>query len=276
MKTSLENRLKKLTKAFVLGASIFVSSNLFGCSGLENNKGTVIFRSSEKELNRTWDNALVSINYGIIAIEHILNILQKGKAFDEIPKGIKLPTIIYLHGCNGMKSGTGGQITYLSGIGYAVIAPDSFAREYRPNACFSNSTSESLSDEVVYMREEEIKYAAEQLRKLDWVDQKNVFLIGQSEGGMAVAAYPKGEFKARIVIGTVCSKGIWAPANTPILNINSKEDPVLTFNGGSDNCGRQGYKNLKMMLIPGSSHDVIVYPEAREEISDFLKRNITK
>jgi hypothetical protein len=42
------------------------------------------------------------------------------------------------------------------------------------------------------MRLEELEYALKQLRTSSWVDQRNLFLMGHSEGGITVACWGGG------------------------------------------------------------------------------------
>src|SRR5262245_53330343 len=107
-----------------------------------------------------------------------------------------LPTVLYLHGCTGFDyshDGTmGGWAQTLNAAGYAAVMPTSYAREDRPRACeqTTHTYHKELAPEILRLRHEEIEYALEQLRTLPWVDQRNLFLMGHSEGGAVVALWP--------------------------------------------------------------------------------------
>src|SRR5262245_1394021 len=106
-----------------------------------------------------------------------------------------LPIVLYLHGCTGFDyshDGTmGGWAQTLTASGYAVVMPTSYAREDRPRACeqTTHTYQRELAPAIFRMRHEEIEYALDQLHNLPWVDQRNLFLMGHSEGGAAVALW---------------------------------------------------------------------------------------
>ncbi len=58
----------------------------------------------------------------------------------KISPGVKLPLIVYFHGCAGMLWATMGHLQWLAKFDdFVVIAPDSFARP-RPHYCFGDFT----------------------------------------------------------------------------------------------------------------------------------------
>jgi len=117
-----------------------------------------------------------------------------------------LPTVLYLHGCKGFAyshDGTmGGWAQTLTAAGYTVVMPTSFAREYRPQTCdpATYTYAAGLAMEVSDMRLEELEYALTQLRTVSWVDQRNLFLMGHSEGGATVARWGGEEFNGHIIL----------------------------------------------------------------------------
>ena len=73
------------------------------------------------------------------------------------------------------------------------------------------------------MRQAEITYARQQLRKLDWVDQSRVFLAGMSEGGRDVADHSGEGYKARIILAYNCKHG--SPGGSlPVLSLVGDDD----------------------------------------------------
>lgn len=197
----------------------------------------------------------------------------------EIPPGEQLPTVVYLHGskiggCRVAK----GHAELLNGAGYAVIMPNTCAHKDYYDPCDPVTYRCHGEGLIVRMRLADLRHALEQIRKLAWVDQENLFLMGFSEGGYTAAAYPGNEFRGVIVIGTTCHFGVRAPLSTPVMSIRSAGDPwVMPY---TSRCERKGVARetpLESVIIPGvAAHNVVVYREAREAILDFLKRYTTR
>ena len=133
------------------------------------------------------------------------------------------------------------------------------------------------------MRAEEIEYALSRLRTLAWVDPKNLFLMGHSEGGHAVAVWRGGGFSAQIFFtGWWCSWGgktihVNAPRGTPLLAINYERDPWFT--GTASTCGSlfSSYKSAREVILPGFGHNALHHSgEARFVVIDFLRDHTTR
>ena len=215
---------------------------------------------AEAEVQRTWDLAqvLVILEQFDVFANGALRSPDTQARLSKIPAGVKLPTIIYLHGCDGIFWHNKFVFKILARNGYALVAPDSLARKYHPVPCrFWN----------LGIRKEEIHYALEQLRKLPWVDQGNLFLMGHSQGGWVVAAYGGDEFMARIVSGNTCSSGLWG--SIPTLVTWSRRDMKL---GPTDHCSGAEER----VVLAGSEHWVLGWPEVREAVVDFLQAHTTK
>ena len=171
------------------------------------------------EVQRTWDAAqvLVILEQLDVFANGTLRGVDTQARLSHIPAGTKLPTILYLHGCDGLFWHNKFVFKMLAREGYALVATDSFAREHRPEPCQGGGLTFEL-------RNEEIRYAIEQFRKLPWVDQEHLFLMGHSEGGWVAAAYAGDEFRARIVSGNTCSNGL--TDSIPTLATWSRRDPI--------------------------------------------------
>ncbi|MBI3128570.1 MAG: alpha/beta fold hydrolase [Candidatus Tectomicrobia bacterium] len=195
-----------------------------------------------------------------------------------LPAGKKFPAVLYLHGCSGVAPENFDYIHLLAGEGYAVVAPDSFARPDRPETCDPKRYAGVLGApqaEVNRMRREEIQESLEHLRRLPWVDQRNIFLMGHSQGGGAASSYSGGGFRGVILSGSLCPSGLNAPAGTPVLALYSKRDPWLQ---GRDprSCEARGKERglpIEFHLFPGNFHNQAKNPQARELILDFLRRH---
>ena len=185
-----------------------------------------------QELERVWQNSIIRIptKDGKFISSQVkdftsLNILEDKK----------FPTVIYLHGCSGIWPGTIHRINFLAIHGFAVVAPPSLAREKYPKSCDVNLVQGGLYRGTLRIRQNDAGYAITQARKLPWVDEKNVFLMGLSEGGITTATFyatdKSKSVNARIVEGWSCTstwneyRGIRAPKNEPVLTLLGEKDP---------------------------------------------------
>lgn len=190
----------------------------------------------------------------------------------------KRPTVIFMHGCAGLGRGNLRYIRLLAQAGYAVIAPDSFARRYRPETCDPSrhrGIKGAPHRRVNLMRQEEIHHAVYRVRRIHWVDKKNLFLMGQSQGGAAAAAYEGNEFSAHVIAGSTCWRGVWMPPGIPALALYSKDDPWRR-NRAPDLCLRRGESrgvNMEFHLFEGRAHNLSRNERARRLILDFLARH---
>ena len=122
---------------------------------------------------------------------------------------------------------------------------------------------------------EEIRHAQERIRGLAWVDQRNVFLMGHSQGGAAVAAYPNRGFNGVIVSGSTCQYGLNAPEGTPVLSVYSESDPWRNKRSARG-CGEWGtvyQRPVEFHLFPGNAHNLAGNEKARGLIRDFLRKH---
>jgi dienelactone hydrolase len=212
------------------------------------------------EVRRTWDAAQVYVwvdedfsVFGLMGDETTQARLAR------IPQNQRFATLVFIHGCNGLYMPEWSFLNSLAKEGFAIVAPDSFAREFRTSLCGSQNAS-NLGAWTNSVRFSEIRFAAEQLREARWADRDNLFLMGHSEGGTYVAAYRGDEFKARIVTGDDCGIGLSYPAAT--LVVYSTRDYWVR----NMNC--IGAK--KMLSIDSAVHDVTIFQEAQRAIREFL------
>ena len=195
-----------------------------------------------------------------------------------LPAGKKLFTVLYLHGCSGFSPGNFEYLHLLGRYGYAVITPDSFARPGRPRTCdpkLHAGIPGAPHQAAARMRLEEIRYALKRIRGLRWVDRRNLFLMGHSQGGGAAAAYAGGGFRGLILSGSLCLDGPNAPEGTPVLSIYSEGDP---WRNGRDarGCEKQAKARrlpVEFHLFPGNVHNLVRNTEARALIRSFLERH---
>ena len=185
----------------------------------------------------------------------------------EIKSGVKVPVVLYLHGCAGWSKQDDVYRDLLVSEGYAVLMPDSFQRPGRKQ-CAEQGSLRSR----VQLRTEEVEFALEEIMKLPWVDQKKVLLMGYSEGGNTTDNWSKSGFAAHIIIGSACTLvggEPAAPLDVPVLAIVGEKDhyrPGLSCKidrtiGGS-----------RSIVIPGGPHGIAEYSETREAIKRFLRQ----
>jgi len=151
----------------------------------------------------------------------------------KIGPGVKLPIIVYFHGCAGIRIASRGHLEQLATLDdFVVIAPDSFARE-RPLYCFANHTVDvALAPEVTAMRRAEINHALERIAALPWADPANIFLIGHSQGAGTVAGYAGPvKIRGRVLINGSCNPmlgGDGMSDDEALLTLDSGRDPWFT------------------------------------------------
>ena len=141
---------------------------------------------------------------------------------------VRFPTVLYLHGCTGLESLR--PLQAFARQGFAVLAPNSFARRYRPLQCRPSERTGGLNVFVFDFRLTEITYALARITELDWVDRERLFLVGTSEGGLAAALYRGDDFRARVVTQWTCHgaplvRGLAGPLDEPVLAVVRAGDP---------------------------------------------------
>lgn len=228
-------------------------SVLSGCSSIS---------SRPDELQRTWDAAHLRVLHGDIYAFGLMRAASNQDVLSKLPPGLKLPTVIYLHGCLGLdlekQTRTLGRLLR---EGFAVIAPDSYALSNRRTVC-------GMGDRHVFsVRAAEARYAAEKAGALHWVDASNLFLIGHSEGGAGAAAYRGEQFNAIVISGFNCADGI--TRRVPTLAVAYRDDKWLYNTGGFFCTGA-----TERMILEGTSHHALREEEVAERVVGFLKSHL--
>jgi dienelactone hydrolase len=224
---------------------------------------------------RSWDAATV---------------LVPGQLFATSPHRVTvdkpLPVVIFMHGCTGI---TGNHDLrwghYLKGLGFITVLPDSMARPGRRSNCDPRAKRLGFFPQAHAMRQEEIRYAVEQIRKSSWADAGNVFLMGHSEGGSAAARNRLGGFRGVIISAWSCTHarnpgfdGIFAPPDTPVLTLEWSHDPWRVGTPAEGSCANRfgKRKNARQVLFSGGEHDTYHQSEAREAVAQFLKEHLAR
>ena len=216
--------------------------------------------SSEADIASTWTQARV----------YLPRMSSYVKPAD-VSVARKLPTVVYLHGCTGLTAADARWARTLTSAGYAVVLPDSFARSYRLSNCNPQMHLGGAFRAAAGMRQEEIEHALKMLKAAPWADQGNLFLMGHSEGGGAVAGWGEVGFKGQIISGTKCQQGLAAPATIPVLVIAFLHDPWEGNYRRTCAIWFGGRESASELLLPGSGHDTSQSPEAQHAVSDFLR-----
>ena len=210
--------------------------------------------------------------------------MEPGKriARDYLKPGVKIPAVIYLHNCSGSQH-VNGWAEFFSEFGFAFFAPNSFLRPGRKIYC-GRGISRTI-DYRMKMRTREALYALHQVKKLPWIDQKRLILMGFSEGAFAASGFHYDGFIAHILLATACrfthgfskfSGSPLAPSGVAVLNIVGKED---RFYGRGCNIRRDNGGSKKIQLeyagtdrSVGKGHIITSdHPEAVAAILKFLE-----
>jgi dienelactone hydrolase len=188
-------------------------------------------------------------------------------------------TVLFLHGCDGLNNLV--PLRALARRGFAVLAPDSFARRFRPLQCDPRSQTGGRNLYVFDFRAVEISYALHRMRRLAWVDAKRLFLLGVSEGGLAAAQYRGDDFRARVIAEWTCNgaalvRGLAAPADEPVLAVVRAADPWYNRAAArglqAGDCGQYfgSRRRSRSLVLGGQGHDVLGDREGIAAILDFL------
>lgn len=244
--------------------------------------------AARADVSSTWQRAFVSIPGHIFGGRPILGkwrdaFVQRG--IQSIPDGTNMAVIIFLHGCNGIAHEEEAARLVFMEAGYATFFPDSFARTGRRSNCSLGDHRTSLAPEAHRYRIEEIDYALQQVRRLSWVDQSRVFVMGFSEGGMAVANYPGNGLAGLVITGWHCqgrppNVGIKSDAQVPVLAILGSEDPWYVAKRG-EHCGQvfYGRPDATSLVLPGNGHAIVNSSilknaeRAKDAIISFLEKH---
>ena len=243
--------------------------------------------SAPDELARTLDAAIVAIPREYFELHLPSDMSTWGQmryGLQDLANRVgekKIPLVIYLHGCAGLDYFSNHDIHFLLSNGYAVLAPNSFARKYKPLSCDPSSYAGGFHRNVLGFRLAEASYAYEAAKNLPWIDKRNIFMMGFSEGGITTAKYWRGGLAGRIIIGWTCKAkwpeytGISGPQDEPILAVVASKDPWFADSWTSGHCGKSmlSRQNAESVVVNVDFHDVQSLPEVKEKILKFLQDN---
>jgi len=270
-------------RAFV---ALLVFGLLPGCGGVSMGAlaDTPTSTELDSDIGRSVDHAMVYLPRGLE--EPLSGRLSSREIAEEIARidpAHPLPTLIYIHGCTGL-----GDYELLRAVarrGLAVVAPDSFARRFRPMQCDPERQTGGRNLFVFDFRITEVSYAVHRLRQMAWVDGERMFLAGTSEGGVAAALYRGDDFRARVIAqwtchGTPLIRGLAAPPEEPVLALVRADDPWYDPRrtpGQKGHCGEfmaGRPRSDSLVLEGGPGHFVFDDPKALGRVLEFLTEEL--
>ena len=191
------------------------------------------------------------------------------------------PVIVYLHGCTGItQHNDRAWAKELSDNGYIVVMPDSMVRDGRiPNCDPKIKGPIAAFPQAHSYRQEEIGYALEKIKQGRWADKRNVFIMGHSEGGTAVARSTYADVSGIVISGWSCTHksnpkfdGINSPKYIPGLAVAWTRDPWREGKPNEGYCSNKADgRSFKQVDLPGVGHDTYGYANA--DVIKFFKSN---
>jgi dienelactone hydrolase len=207
--------------------------------------------------------------------------------FNSIPplSGRRVPVVVFLHGSSGLGlKAIGEWQQWLASLGYASIAPDSFALADR--VTYKSPIDKESYERIHALRASEIAPALAALRGQAWADSGRLVLAGTSEGAVPVARYPGSEFVARILYAWSCEANYFVkePRNAfepskPVLNVISASDPFFSRSNAwlgnpeaQGHCGAALKENARasVLLVPNAPHTLLNLPATQSATAGFL------
>ena len=234
---------------------------------------------------QAWRNALVEVGPDLAAPGHLgfFGRLRHIEPFlARIPVGARVPAVLYLHDCPGLKIEAVRDVDELAQAGFAVFAPDSFDSRDRKSDCVRFDYVAGLNPEAYLRRQSEILVALIEMKKLPWIDSSAIILYGLGEGALAAANYPGDEFRGVVLTGWTCGgaqypsdvAGLKTPSDTPVLALVARYDPWFDRTGNAGNCGAYmaGRKYAQSIVIEdqGLHHITWADGRAREAVRRFV------
>lgn len=235
--------------------------------------------ADDADLLRTWQRAFVVVPGEAGLVRGWIEDIDERLPGTPPPR----PIVVYLHGCAGLGRISHDAAQLLAEAGYAVIMPDSFARERKPKSCDPARVVGGLHRGVLGWRQAEANQAIRKARRLAWVDADNLFLWGFSEGGTTAATVTGEPVSARIIEGWTCHagwgeyRGLQAPDAEPVLALLGADDPWFRPAYLQGDCGvfMEGRGNSESIVYErpnflATKHHLSWHPEVQRLILEFL------
>ncbi len=277
-------------RIFSLGAAVALIFSLAGCNGELLNQSELLNPSllteGASDIARTFDEAMVVLprQKGLDPLSGKLSSKVIIDHLAALPANWRYSTIVYMHGCTGQ--GSLAPLVAFAKAGFAVIAPNSFARAFRPLQCRPSKKTGGENIFVYDFRLVEISYALQRMAALPWINNDHLYLVGTSEGGVAAALYRGEEFRARVITQWTCHglpfvRGLAAPPGEPVLAIVRGDDPWYQPErtlGQRGHCGAffKTPARSRSLVIDGGgegAHDIWGHAGALAAAVAFLREN---
>ncbi len=207
------------------------------------------------------------------------------KKYPDLDVRKKYKTLLYIHGSSGLYKGDVYRKYIVEELEFIFFAPDSYQIKNRPT--YNTPAKTSAYTKVHKIRVAEIDYNHKKLKKLNFVDNDNIFLMGNSEGGLAVAIFKASSFRGRIVTAFSCESSYFyknfklgSKKDKPFLNIIGTHDEYFakgtTLNKKYKVKGNgieklKNYENAKVVILPKAKHNLTSNIYVKDEILNFLK-----
>jgi len=195
------------------------------------------------------------------------------------------PTLLYMHGSSGLYRGEMYRKYIVEELGFIFFAPNSHKIKNRP--FYKSPTKKSKYTKVHKLRIAEIDYNYKKLSKLKFIDTQNIFLMGNSEGGLASAIFKSKKFSGRIITAFSCESSYFyknfklgSQKSEPFLNIIGTHDEFFSKDSklnkdykvtGNGIEKLKNYKNAKVVILPKAKHDLTLNIYVKDEILNFLR-----
>ena len=170
----------------------------------------MLLAGGEGQLERTWRAARVWVPGAALPTPQPAPLSGRLDALsdrlDRLSATASVPVVVYAHDCAGLGPELAVWGDRLARQGYAVIAPDSFARSGRAPTCAPGDVDGLLT------RETEIRYAVRQVRTQSWVRQRAVFVLGVGQGATIAARGGVGAVTGTVIIGAAVESRRPSPA----------------------------------------------------------------
>ena len=246
--------------------------------------------SDNSEMERAWLGSIVRIPIGL-GKSMLSNVQDMENKL--INQTHKFPTVIFLHGCYGIHSGSHHRLKFLADNGFLAIAPVSFARKKYPKSCDIYTFKGGLYRNTINIRQFDAKHALKKISKLKFVDQKNIILMGHSQGGITTATlkidHVEQKLKARVIEGWNCSPDVWpeyrgmnAEKEEMVLSLVGYSDPWFSYSSYKLGCGpflnkKNGSKGIVYSQgFLKYEHSPLEYKQPKKELLNFLNQVIQK
>jgi dienelactone hydrolase len=273
--------MMKLTK--VLAMLVIAGFSASCVSANTSDSGPV--EESLENVARTWNAARVFLPSadGPVRLSSLGDLQRHMTETKEL-----LPIVIHMHGCSGFWPGTNRRGRYLASLGFAVIAPDSFARTNKKKSCDPVAKQGGFFRGTLAQRQAEAAYAISRVRALPWVNKAKMVLSGHSEGAITTATLAAEHtvgFSARVIEGWGCHSG-WqeyaglnSSTDQPVLSLVGDRDPWFRLSSLQGDCA-EFMKNAESHSIVYreipliKAHSLLDYNRPREDLKSFLCEHV--